>query len=41
MGEITGRGKFSRHDGFKYEGEFLCGRPDGIGIETWPDETTY
>lgn len=29
------------NDGFKYEGEFLSGRPDGIGIESWPDETTY
>lgn len=42
MGEITGKGKYEKgKNGFKYEGDFLNGKPHGLGTETWPDFTTY
>lgn len=41
MGEISGNGKLVRRDGFKYDGQWLNGRPHGNGAEIWPDGTAY
>jgi hypothetical protein len=38
---VNGHGKLVKPNGFHYEGEWVNNMPEGKGMETWPDHTSY
>ncbi|KAG7392679.1 hypothetical protein PHYPSEUDO_015067 [Phytophthora pseudosyringae] len=40
-GKMHGQGEFTMGDGTTYEGEFVDGEIEGVGLKRWPDGSSY